>query len=170
MAESGCLDDMNVENLNVNGIILGAKRPVKLLTPLAGAGNHSPITASESGTIFLVPAHTGTAGTRNIALPTRANAVGCTYTFVMIDTAAQVFTVTSDGSERIVALRPKGDGDNTAMGSAGPYTSIGFLAAAVKGSSFSLTCVSVSDNVAWIAHDVIDGLALNVGSIAFNAA
>ena len=40
-----------------------------------------------------------------------------------------------------------------------------FKAAAVLGSMFSVTCISETAAVAWMAHDVIDGLAANVGSI-----
>jgi hypothetical protein len=162
MAESGCLRNENVLNLNVNGIILGQRRPVKLLVNRGGAGALDAITAAESGTIFLVPALTS--GTQTIALPACADAVGCTYTFILTATAAQIFKVEANASEKIVALKPKGDGDNTAAGST-TYDSIGFKAAAVIGSSFKLVCMSSTAATAWYAHDVIDGLAANVGSI-----
>ena len=162
MSEVGCLKNIDVENLNVNGIILGAKRPVKLLTDRGGAGALDAITAAESGTIFLVPALTS--GTQTIALPACADAVGCTYTFIMIDAAGQIFQVGANASEKIVACKPDGDGNNTAAGTT-TYDSIGFKAAALLGSSFSLTCISTTAATEWLGHDVIDGLAANVGSI-----
>ena len=165
MSESGCLRNENVENLNVNGIILGQRRPVKLLTARGDAGAHAAITAAESGTIFLVPAMASGSGTRTIALPAASNAVGCTYTFVVVGaTVGNTFNVEAAGSEKIVALIPKGDGDNTAAGGT-VYDSIGFLAAAPIGSSFKLICMSTTANAEWYAHDVIDGLAANVGSL-----
>jgi hypothetical protein len=161
MSESGCLRNENVENLNVNGIILGQRRPVKLITDKAGAGAQQAITAAESGTIFLVPELSS--GTQTMELPACADSIGCTYTFVMLDQADVDFNVTTPGSELILATVPAGDGSNVAI-SAGK-DSIGFDANAILGSSFSVTCISATVGIAWLAHDIIDSLAANVGGI-----
>mgnify|MGYP003110624182 FL=1 len=141
----------------------GARRPVVNLTDAAGAGAiRSAITVAESGTIFTVPELTS--GAQTITLPAlSADSVGCTYTFVMLDTADQVFTVLGADSDKILAVKPKGDGDNTAISQG--YDSIGFKAAAVVGSSFTVTCITTTAGTGWLATDVIDGLAANVGSI-----
>ena len=142
-------------------IARGLKRPVVALTDAAGAGAiRSALTTAESGTIFLVPELTS--GTQTIALP--APEVGLTYTFITVDTADQIFNVETDASDtKILAVKPKGDGDNTAISQG--YDLIGFKAAAVLGSMFTCTCISTTAATAWMAHDVIDGLAANVGSI-----
>ena len=161
MAESGCIKNMNIESLGVNGIILGARRPTKLLVDKT-TGDLDAITAAESGTIYLLPALTN--ATQAIALPSCANSVGCTYTFVVVGaTAAQVFTVGGADSEKILAVKPKGDGDNTAISQG--YDTIGFKAAAPIGSSFKVTCLSSTAAHAWLGHDIIDGIEINVGGI-----
>jgi hypothetical protein len=58
---------------------------------------------------------------------------------------------------------PKGDGDNAAASDAND--SVGFDANAVIGSRFSVTCISATAGTAWIAHDILDGLAANTGGI-----
>ena len=145
----------------VTGTLVGARRNVIALTDAAGAGAiRTALTEAESGTIFTVPELT--TGTQTIALP--APKVGLTYTFVTIDTADQIFNVETDASAtKILAVKPKGDGDNTAISQG--YDKIGFKAAAVLGSVFTCTCISTTAAVAWLATDVIDGLAANVGSI-----
>jgi len=70
---------------------------------------------------------------------------------------------TDVSATKILAVKPDGAGNNTAISQG--YNKIGFKAAAVLGSSFSVTCISTTAAVAWLAHDVIDGLAANVGSI-----
>jgi len=139
----------------------GAAAAVEALTDLGAAGDiRTALTAAESGTIFTVPALTS--DTQQIDLP--APKVGLTYTFVMVDTAGEVFNVETDVSAtKILAVKPDGAGNNTAISQG--YNKIGFKAAAVLGSSFSVTCISTTAAVAWLAHDVIDGLAANVGSI-----
>ena len=122
----------------------------------------SAVLVGESGTVFTVPALT--TGTQTITLPALSAAtVGCTYTFVMIATAGQIFKVLGAGSDKILAVKPDGGGNNTAISQA--YDSIGFKAAAVLGSVFSVTCISTTAATGWQAHGVIDGLAANVGSI-----
>jgi hypothetical protein len=142
----------------------GARRPVVLLED-AGAAEaiRTALTAAESGTLFTVPALTS--GTQTLAMPAPTSAiVGCTYTFLMVGTAGQIFNVETDVSAtKIVAAKPDGAGNNTAISQV--YNLIGFKAAAVIGSSFTITCVSTTAAIAWIATDVIDGLANNVGSI-----
>ena len=137
--------------------------PVITLSDAAGAGAiRSAITVAESGTIFTVPALTS--GTQTITLPALAAAtVGCTYTFVMIDTAGQDFNVLGAGSDKILAVAPKGDGDNTAISQA--YDSIGFDANAVLGGMFTVTCITSTAATGWQAYNVIDGLAANTATI-----
>jgi len=141
----------------------GTRRPVTALSDAAAASaNRTALTVAESGTIFTVPELT--VGTQTITLPALATAVvGTTYTFVMIDTADQIFNVLGADSDKILAVKPKGDGDNTAISQG--YDLIGFKAAAVLGSSFTVTCISTTAAVGWLAHAVIDGLAANTGSI-----
>jgi len=150
--------------LSMNGSTLkGTRRPVVALTDAAAASaNRTALTVAESGTIFTVPELT--IGAQTITLPSLATAaVGTTYTFVMIDTADQVFNILGADSDKILAVKPKGDGDNTAISQG--YDLIGFKAAAVLGSSFTVTCISTTAAVGWLAHAVIDGLAANTGSI-----
>tara|TARA_B100001093_G_scaffold414591_1_gene404750 strand:+ start:12 stop:512 length:501 start_codon:yes stop_codon:yes gene_type:complete len=163
MSESGCLRNENVENLNVNGIILGQRRPIKLLTDKGGSGGAvDAITAAESGTIFLVPEITS--ANQTIQLPACANAVGCYYTFFLTVTPDNVdFDVVTPGSEKIIACIPDGAGNNT--GDSAGKNSIGFDKDAVVGASFTLTCLSATDGHAWLAHDIIDSLQFNNGGI-----
>tara|TARA_R100001463_G_scaffold92574_6_gene147355 strand:+ start:985 stop:1476 length:492 start_codon:yes stop_codon:yes gene_type:complete len=160
------MNDLILQNLSVNkvemgGNLSGQRAPVELLVDAAGAGAiRSALTAAESGTVFLVPALTS--GTQTLALP--APVVGVTYTFVTVGTAGQIFNVETDVSaSKILAVKPKGDGDNTAISQG--YDKIGFKAAAVLGSMFTLTCISTTAAHAWMASSVVDGLAANTGSI-----
>jgi len=151
-------------DLAMAGSTLKFRRPVVLLEDQGGAGAiRTALTKAESGTLFTVPALTS--GTQTLAMPAlEAAIVGCTYTFVMVGTAGQIFNVETDASAtKVVAAKPDGAGNNTAISQV--YNLIGFKAAAVIGSSFSITCVSATAATAWLAHDVIDGLAANVGSI-----
>ena len=144
--------------------VVGLRQKTELLTD-AGSGTaiRSTLSADESGKIFLVPALTG--GTQTIALPApSADTIGVTYTFVMVGTAGQVFHVVTDtGATKIIAAKPDGAGNNTAISQG--YDKIGFKAAAVIGSQFSVTCISTTAAHCWLAHGVVDGLAANVGSI-----
>ena len=144
--------------------VVGLRRKSELLTD-AGAATaiRTALTHDESGTIFLVPALT--TGAQTIALPSpTADCVGVSYTFVAVGTVGQQFTVETDASAtKIIAVKPDGAGNNTAISQG--YDSIGFKAAAVIGSAFTITCVSTTAAHCWLAHDVIDGLAANVGSI-----
>ena len=147
----------------VNGQISGIRRFTQLLVDGGAATSYTAITANQSGKIFLVPALT--TGLHDITLPSCAGAVGCTYTFVMTDTAGQDFDVLGADSEKILGATADGAGDNAAISQA--YDSVGFDANAVIGSRFSVTCISATAGIAWIAHDILDGLAANVGSINF---
>lgn len=144
--------------------VVGLRQKVSLLTD-AGAATaiRTALTADESGTIFLVPELT--TGTQTIALPApSADTIGVTYTFVAVDTADQIFNVETDASAtKIIAVKPKGDGDNTAASQG--YDKIGFKAAAIIGSQFSVTCISTTAAHCWLAHGIVDGLELNTGSI-----
>ena len=142
------------------------RRTTQTVTDLGGSGGAiSAITLvpGNSGIITLVPALTG--GTHTITLPACADAVGATYTFVMTATAGQDFNVLGVSSEKILGATAKGDGDNTAISQA--YDSIGFDANAVIGGRFTVTCISSTAGIAWIAHDILDGLAANTGTINF---
>ena len=157
------MENLKRELAMAGATLKGTRRPVVTLTD-AGAATaiRSAITVAESGTIFTVPALTS--GTQTITLPALAStAVGSTYTFVMIGTAGQDMNVLGAASDKILATIPKGDGDNTAISQG--YDSIGFDANAVLGSAFTVTCITSTAATGWLAHDVLDGLAANVGSI-----
>ena len=139
----------------------GIRRNTQLLTDGGEATSYTALTAGQSGLITLVPALTG--GLHDITLPSCADAVGCTYTFVLIATAGQDFDVLGAASEKILGAVPKGDGDNVGVSDAND--SVGFDANAVIGSRFSVTCISATAGTAWIAHDILDGLAANTGGI-----
>jgi len=150
-------------NLALTGGSLSYKRPVVALSD-AGAATiiRGDLLVTESGTIFTVPALT--TGTQTVTLPALATAtVGCTYTFVAIATVGQDMNVLGASSDKILAVVPKGDGDNTAASQA--YDSIGFDANAILGTAFSITCISTTAATGWLVHDVIDGLALNTGGL-----
>jgi hypothetical protein len=148
--------------LTCSSTFQGHKRPVETIVDLGAAGVvAATCTAAKSGTIYLVPALT--TGTQTIELPAAADAVGCTYTFVATDTVGQDFDVTTNGSEKILGAVSAGDGDNLAASDAND--SIGFDANAIIGSRFSVTCISSTAGTAFIAHDILDGLAANTGGI-----
>ena len=145
----------------------GQMRPTDTVTDLAGSGGTVPATdvdllASNSGLIVLVPALSG--GAHTLELPPCADAVGCTWTFVVTgSTATQDFNITTNGSEKILAAVPDGAGNNTAASQA--YDSIGFDENAPIGSRISITCISSTAGTAFIAHDILDGLANNTAGI-----
>ena len=139
----------------------GIRRNTQLLVDGGEATSYTALTAGQSGLITLVPGLTG--GLHDITLPSCAGAVGCTYTFVATATVAQDFDVLGAASEKILGAVPKGDGDNLAASDAND--SVGFDANAVIGSRFSVTCISATAGVAWIAHDILDGIAANTGGI-----
>jgi hypothetical protein len=148
----------------LSSTLQGHKRPVEVVVDLGGAGGTvvATCTVAKSGTMYVVPVLSG--GLHSITLPDCADAVGCTYTFVLTGaTAGQDFDVLGASSEKILGAVSKGDGDNLAVSSAND--SVGFDANAVIGSRFSLTCISATAAVAWIVHDILDGLALNTGGI-----
>ena len=145
----------------VTGVVSGIRRETELLVDGGAATSYTAITANQSGKIFLVPALTS--GLHDITLPSCAGAVGCTYTFVLTDTAGQDFDVLGADSEKILGAVSKGDGDNLAASDAND--SVGFDANAIIGSRFSVTCVSSTAGIAWIAHDILDGLAANTAGI-----
>ena len=167
MSESGCLKDIKCHNLEIAGRAevsgnLVFKRPTQTVTDLGGSGGAiTAIDLTTKGEITLVPALTG--GTHTIELPAAANCVGCTWTFVATATMAQDFDVITNGSEKILGAVPKGDGDNVAASDAND--SCGFDANAIIGSRFSITCISSTAGTAFIAHDILDGLAANTGGI-----
>ena len=151
--------------IQISGSLQGIQRPVIVTVDTGGAAalTNADVTVANSGTIFLVPALT--TGTQTVALPACAGAVGCTWTFMMVATAGQDMNVTTNGSEKIIGVAPKGDGDNTAIAQA--YDTLGFDANAVIGTKFSITCISATAGTAFMAHDITDGLAANTGSINF---
>jgi len=128
----------------------------------AATAIRSALSVAESGTIFTVPALT--TGTQTITLPAlAAGVVGCTYTFVTVATTGQIFNVLGADSDKILAVIPDGAGNNTAISQG--YDTMGFTASAVLGSSFTITCITTTAATGWLVHNVIDGLANNVGSL-----
>ena len=122
--------------------VTGIKRQVTALTDLGAAGRHTALTAQDSGKIITIPELT--TGTQVIGLPSasKASTVGTTYTFVMLDTADQVFMISCSHGETITGTVPKGDGDNAEI--AKPSHGIAFDTDAVIGSQISVTCVKQS--------------------------
>ena len=134
---------------------------IVLLTDAGAAGAiRSALTIDDSGTHFLVPELTS--GAQTLALPanTAAN-VGWWCKFTMIDTADQVFKVqTAAGSDKIMTAEPDGDGTVTINAAADEFH---FTAAATKGASFTITCVSATDGVAFVISDIVSGLTAGTG-------
>ena len=117
----------NVLTANNDVQVEGIRRNTQLLTDGGEATSYTALAASQSGLITLVQALTG--GLHDITLPSCADAVGCTYTFVLIATAGQDFDVLGAASEKILGAVPKGDGDNVAASDAND--SVGFDANAI---------------------------------------
>ena len=82
---------------------------------------------------------------------------------IMSDTADVDFDVLGADSEKILGAVSKGDGDNLAASDAND--SVGFDENALIGSRFSVTCISATAGIAWIAHDILDGIAANTAGI-----
>ena len=133
---------------------------VPTVTILTGYTSGTVLTAAQSGSIITFPAMNGAA---TLSLPAAATCVGSTFHFVMLGTAGNDVDIITNGSEKIIGCVPKGDGDN--VGIADANDSIGFDANAVVGSSFKVTCISSTAALAFLAHDIIDGLAANTGGI-----
>ena len=151
-------------SVTLGSTFAGGRRLTQTVTDLGGSGGGISVidlVPGNSGIITLVPALTG--GTHTFELPAAADAVGATYTFVATATVGQDFDVTTNGSEKILGATAKGDGDNVAASQA--YDSVGFDENAVIGSRFSVTCISSTAGTAFIAHDILDGLAANTGGI-----
>ena len=133
---------------------------VPTVTIVTGYTSGTVLTAAQSGSIITFPAMNGAA---TLSLPAAATCVGSTFHFVMLGTAGNDVDIITNGSEKIIGCVPKGDGDN--VGIADANDSIGFDANAVVGSSFKVTCISSTAALAFLAHDIIDGLAANTGGI-----
>ena len=133
---------------------------VPTVTILAAYTSGTVLTAAQSGSIVTFPAMDAGA---TLSLPAAATCVGSTFHFVMLGTAGNDIDIITNGSEKIIGCVPKGDGDN--VGIADANDSIGFDANAVVGSSFKVTCISSTAALAFLAHDIIDGLAANTGGI-----
>ena len=133
---------------------------VPTVTILTAYTSGTVLTAAQSGSIVTFPAMNGAA---TLSLPAAATCVGSTFHFVMLGTAGNDVDIITNGSEKIIGCVPKGDGDN--VGIADANDSIGFDANAVVGSSFKVTCISSTAALAFLAHDIIDGLAANTGGI-----
>jgi hypothetical protein len=133
---------------------------VPIVTIVTGYTSGTTLTAAQSGSIITFPAM-GDAAT--LSLPAAADCVGSTFHFVMLGTAGNDVDIITNGSEKIIGCVPKGDGDN--VGIADANDSIGFDENAVVGSSFKVTCISSTAALAFLAHDIIDGLAANTGGI-----
>ena len=133
---------------------------VPTVTILAAYTSGTVLTAAQSGSIVTFPAMDAGA---TLSLPAAATCVGSTFHFVMLGTAGNDVDIITNGSEKIIGCVPKGDGDN--VGIADANDSVGFDANAVVGSSFKVTCISSTAALAFLAHDIIDGLAANTGGI-----
>jgi len=133
---------------------------VNVLAQVTGYTSGTVLTAAQSGAIITFPAMNGAA---SLSLPACATCLGATYSFVMLGTAGNDVDIITNGSEKIIGCIPKGDGDN--VGIADANDSAGFDANAVVGSSFKITCISTTAALAFLLHDVIDGLAANVGGL-----
>ena len=133
---------------------------VPIVTIVTGYTSGTVLTAAQSGSIVTFPAMNGAA---SLSLPAAADCVGSTFHFVMLGTAGNDVDIITNGSEKIIGCVPKGDGDNVGISDAND--SIGFDANAVVGSSFKVTCLSSTAALAFLAHDIIDGLAANTGGI-----
>ena len=146
-------------------ILKGVRRPVVTLVDQAGAtAIRTAILASESGTIFTVPALSS--GTQTITLPALStDTIGCTYTFVAIATVAQDFNVLGAGSDKILGVTPDGAGNNTAISQG--YDSVGFDENAVLGGMFTVSCITSTAATGWQCYQVIDGLAANTATINY---
>ena len=138
----------------------GQSPRVNVLAQVTGYTSGTVLTAAQSGAIVTFPAMGGAA---TLSLPACASCLGATYTFVMLGTAGNDVDIITNGSEKIIGCVPKGDGDN--VGIADANDSAGFDANAVVGSSFKITCISTTAALAFLLHDVIDGLAANTGGI-----
>jgi len=175
MAEVGCLKDGHFQNLQVNGRAeisnnLVFKRPVQTFTPGSGAPfKIIEIQLTTKGEITLVP-YLVTTNNHTILLPPAADCVGVTWTFIATGTIGSFFDVITNGSEKILGTVPAGVGGANDSASAA-NASCGFAPAAVIGSRFSITCIldSVTPTVGaeFMAHDIVDGLAANTGSVVF---
>lgn len=133
---------------------------VQVLAQVAGYTSGTVLTAAQSGSVITFPAMDAAA---TLSLPACAGCLGATYQFVMLGTAGNDVDIITNGSEKILGCVPKGDGDNLAVADAND--SAGFDANAVVGSSFKITCISTTAALAFLLHDVVDGLAANTGGI-----
>jgi len=133
---------------------------VNVLAQVAGYTSGTVLTAAQSGAIVTFPAMDAGA---TLSLPACATCLGATYSFVMLGTAGNDIDIITNGSEKILGCVPKGDGDN--VGIADANDSAGFDENAVVGSSFKITCISTTAALAFLLHDVIDGLAANTGGL-----
>ena len=133
---------------------------ISLLTDQEGAGAiRTALTIADTGTHFIVPALTSGAQTITLPASTTAN-VGFTCKFTMLDTAAQIFSVdTAAAGDKILSYEPDGDGDMTIVAA----DKFRFTASAVVGASFTITCVSATDAIAFAISDIVSGLAAATG-------
>jgi len=138
----------------------GQSPRVNVLAQVAGYTSGTVLTAAQSGAIVTFPAMDAGA---TLSLPACATCLGATYSFVMLGTAGNDIDIITNGSEKILGCVPKGDGDN--VGIADANDSAGFDENAVVGSSFKITCISTTAALAFLLHDVIDGLAANTGGL-----
>ena len=133
---------------------------VQVLAQVESYTSGTTLTAAQSGSVITFPAMDAAA---TLSLPACADCLGATYQFVMLGTAGNDVDIITNGSEKILGCVPKGDGDNLAVADAND--SAGFDANAVVGSSFKITCISTTAALAFLLHDVVDGLAANTGGI-----
>ena len=148
-------------NKIVNGSMMYREK-IHLLTDAAGtsaiSGHSGTLTVGESGTHFIVPALTS--GAQFLTLPSMTGSLGVWYKFTMLGTAAQVFSVkTPTAGHKVILWEPDGDG----TGTKNTFNDMTFLAAALVGASFKITCISETAATAWLVTDIVKGLAAGTG-------
>ena len=112
MAESGCLRDMKVQNLEVGGTLSGIRRPVIALTNAATVAK--TLVASDSGSLVTIDPSTNSATTVTLTLP--APEVGLQFTFAIIADAgnggADVILKTTGNDVDLKGLLTQGNAAN----------------------------------------------------------
>ena len=112
MAESGCLRDMKVQNLEVGGTLSGIRRPVIALTNAATVAK--TLVASDSGSLVTIDPSTDSETTVTLTLPSPE--VGLEFTFAIIADAgnagADVILKTTGNAVDLKGLLTQGNAAN----------------------------------------------------------
>lgn len=112
MAESGCLRDMKVQNLEVDGTLSGVRRPVIALTNAATIAK--TLVASDSGSLVTIDPSTDSNTTVTVTLPSPE--VGLEFTFAIIadagNAAADVILKTTGNAVDLKGVLTQGNAQN----------------------------------------------------------